>query len=103
MTEATAADLILTGGKIVTLDPQSQIAEAVAVAGDRIVSVGQDDDLIGLAADARRIDLGGRTVVPGLIDGHAHMDREGLKDRQPSLAGAQSIDDILNIIEAQVR
>ena len=103
MTDDTAADLVLTGGKIVTLDPQSQIAEAVAIAGERIIAVGRDADLAAIAEDARRIDLGGRTVVPGLIDGHAHMDREGLKDRQPSLADARNIDDILQIIEAQVR
>lgn len=103
MTEAKSADLILTGGKVVTLDPRSQIAEAVAIAGERIVSVGRETDMAGLAAGARRIELGGRTVVPGLVDGHAHMDREGLKDRQPSLAGARSIDDILQIIETQVR
>ncbi len=42
------------------------------------------------------------TVVPGLIDGHAHMDREGLKFIYPSLAGARSIDDVLEIVEREV-
>ncbi|MBI2371132.1 MAG: amidohydrolase, partial [Deltaproteobacteria bacterium] len=49
------------------------------------------------------IDLGGRTVLPGLVDGHAHMDREGLKSLNPSLAGARSIGEILSIIEREVR
>ena len=99
-----AANLVLTGGKVVTLDPQSRIADAVAVAGDRILAVGQVDEIAALAAaDAQRIDLKGRTLIPGLIDGHAHMDREGLKNRLPSLADARSIDDILQIVEARVR
>ena len=46
----------------------------------------------------RVIDVGGRLVVPGLIDGHAHMDREGLKEVLPSLAGCESIDDVLQRI-----
>ena len=43
-----------------------------------------------------------KSVVPGLIDAHAHMDREGLKDIYPSLAGARSIDDVLEMIRALV-
>ena len=49
------------------------------------------------------MDLRGRLAVPGLIDGHAHMDREGLKLRWPSLAAARSIDDILQIVAAETR
>ena len=41
------------------------------------------------------VDLHGKAVIPGLVDSHAHMDREGLKDIYPSLAGAKSIDDVL--------
>ena len=91
MADQPSADLILTNGKVVTLDRQSQIAEAVAVAGDRIAAVGRTADIEAIAGEARRIDLKGRTVLPGLIDGHAHMDREGLKDHLPSLAGARRI------------
>src|SRR5512144_2088709 len=98
------ADLILTGGKILTLDPQSRVVQALAVRGDRIAALGADGDIARLAGPGtRRIDLGGRLAVPGLIDGHAHMDREGLKQRRPSLAGARSIDDILDIVAGLVR
>lgn len=97
------ADLVLRNAKVITCDARSTIAQAVAVAGDRILCVGAEAQL-GPCADAatRRVDLQGKTVVPGLIDGHAHMDREGLKDVYPSLAGARSIDDVLQRIEALV-
>ena len=97
-------NLILSGGKVVTLDPHSTIAEAIAVLGDRILAVGDNAAVTAAAgSDAKRIDLAGRTAIPGLIDGHAHMDREGLKLRLPSLAGATCIDDILERIAAEAR
>ena len=98
------ADLVLTGGKILTLDPQGRTVRALAVRGERIAALGTDDEVVRLVGPAtRRIDLRGRLAVPGLCDGHAHMDREGLKLRWPSLAGARSIDDILQIVEGLVR
>lgn len=96
--------LLLHGGRIVTLDPQDRIADAVAIRGDRILGAGDAATMAVLAGpDARRIDLGGRTVVPGLVDGHAHLDREGLKLELPSLAVARSIADILDILADLVR
>ncbi len=80
------ADLVLTGGKIVTLDPRSRTVSALAIRGDRIAALGTDEEIAGLIGpDTRRIDLRGRLAVPGLFDGHAHMDREGLKLKWPSL------------------
>jgi predicted amidohydrolase YtcJ len=99
-----AADLILHGGKILTLDPACRVAEAVSIAGDRVAAVGASAELLALAApNTRRVDLRGRAVVPGLVDAHAHMDREGLKALYPSLGGARSIDDVLQRIEALVK
>jgi predicted amidohydrolase YtcJ len=86
---------------VLTLDARSTVAEAIATGGDRIVAVGRDADLANV--QGRRIDLRGRTVVPGLIDAHAHLDREGLKRIYPSLTGAGSIDDVLQRIEALAR
>ena len=100
----TTADLVLTGGKILTLDRHSRIVQALAVRGGRIAALGRESEIASLIGpDTRRLDLRGRLAVPGLIDGHAHMDREGLKLRWPSLAAARSIDDILEIVEAEVR
>jgi len=73
-----APDIILTNGKIITVDDQFQIAQAVAVRGDRIVAVGTNQNITRLAGPStRRIDLRGRSVVPGLIDNHAHFQEEG--------------------------
>src|SRR5688500_5162605 len=103
MTSARGAqppDLILAGGKVITVNSSFGIAAAVAVSDDRIVAVGSASQINALAGpDTRRIDLRGRTMIPGLIDGHAHMDREGLKDVFPSLAGCSSIADVLARIE----
>jgi predicted amidohydrolase YtcJ len=73
------ADVILSGGKVVTVDDKFSIAQAVAVRGDRILAVGSAQDIDRLAGPAtRRIDLRGQTVVPGLIDNHAHFMEEGV-------------------------
>jgi predicted amidohydrolase YtcJ len=78
MAQTPAADTILTNGKIITVDDQFSIAEAVAIRGERIVAVGADAAIAALAGNAtQRIDLGGRAVVPGLIDNHAHFIEEG--------------------------
>ena len=89
------ADLVLKNGKVLTVDASFTVAEAIAIAGDRIAAVGPDAAMAAHTAPSTRIiDLKGKTVVPGLVDGHAHMDREGLKGVYPSLAGTRSIRDI---------
>src|ERR1700727_399946 len=69
-----APDLILTDGKIITVDERFTIAEAVGIKGDRIVAVGTNQEMAQLAGtNTRRIDLMGRAVTPGLIDNHMHL------------------------------
>jgi predicted amidohydrolase YtcJ len=101
---AMAADLVLTNGKVVTVDERFSIASAVAIKDGRFCAVGSDAEVLGTAdSTTRRIDLKGRALLPGFVDGHAHMDMEGLKFIPLSLAGARSIDDVLQIIEAKVK
>src|SRR6185503_17325312 len=71
-------DLILSNGKIITVDERFSIAQAVAVRGSQIVVVGTNQEINRLAGPAtRRIDLRGRSVIPGLIDNHMHLLRYG--------------------------
>src|SRR3989449_4407997 len=71
-------DMILTNGKIITVDDRFSIAQAVAIRGDRVVAVGSNQEVSRLAGpNTQRIDLRGKAMVPGLIDNHAHFQEEG--------------------------
>ena len=95
MPAARAADVALRNGRIITVDRDFRIASAVAITGERIVAVGSVAEIARhITPDTRVVDLKGRAVVPGLIDGHAHMDREGLKLVYPALGPVRSIRDI---------
>jgi predicted amidohydrolase YtcJ len=90
-----APALVLTNGKVITVNARFDIAQAIAIDGDRIAAVGSDSDVRALAGPATQvIDLKGRAVIPGLIDAHAHLDREGLKEALPSMAGLRSVQDV---------
>lgn len=68
-----AATLVFHGGKVFTADEARPWAEAIAIAGDRILAVGADNEVLALAGDGtERIDLRGRVVIPGLNDAHVH-------------------------------
>lgn len=98
------ADTVLINGKIITVDHEFSIAEAVAVRDGKIAAVGKTQDIMALVGPQTKvIDLDGKTVTPGFIDGHAHMDREGLKYIYPSLEGATTKAQILAAIEAEVQ
>ena len=89
------ADLILANGKIITVDSASTVAQAIAIAGDRILAVGSDATMAALSGPATRVvDLKGKAVIPGITDGHAHMDREALRNVFPALGRVRSVRDI---------
>jgi predicted amidohydrolase YtcJ len=97
LASAQAVDLALVNGKVVTLDGQSTIAEAVAIAGERITAVGSSAAIRRLAGpDTRVIDLGGRTLIPGLIDSHLHAIRAALSfSTEVNWIGSPSLVDAL--------
>ncbi len=67
------ADLILHNGNFITVDARNPRAEAIAIAGDRILAVGTNAEIDGLATSStKKIDVAGKTVVPGFIDAHTH-------------------------------
>ena len=70
---AQTADTVLFDGKVVTVDKDFSIPDAIALSDGRVLATGTSNSMKKLAGDhARVIDLGGRTVIPGLIDGHIH-------------------------------
>src|SRR5580693_935814 len=76
---AETADTVLFNGKILTVDREFSVREALAIAHGRVLATGTSSAMKQLADDkARLIDLGGRTVIPGLTDGHIHGIRAAL-------------------------
>jgi predicted amidohydrolase YtcJ len=100
---AQPADLVLRGGRIITVDRDWRIAEAVAIRDGRFVAVGDNAAVAPLTGpNTQVIELGGRTVVPGLIDTHLHQMLLGLNSRAVQLLGARSVADVQAAIAARV-
>jgi predicted amidohydrolase YtcJ len=77
--QAQSADTILVNGKVVTLDGKSSVVQGIAIRDGKILDVGTNEDVRKRADQRTRvIDVGGRTVIPGLMDSHIHMLRAGL-------------------------
>ena len=102
---AGSADLVLTNGKIITVDDRFSIAQAIAVRGERIIAVGTNQDIGRLTGPAtRRIDLRGRAVTPGLIDNHMHLLRAGINWQQEvRWDGVGSRKQALDMLRARAR
>jgi len=101
--DAALADLVLHGGRVVTVDPALGDASALAVAGDRIVAVGSYDDVADLVgADTRVIDLDGMLAVPGFIEGHGHFTGIGEARQILDLRGARTWDEVVAQVAAAV-
>src|SRR5258706_4553209 len=100
-----AEDLILINGKIITVDEKFTIAQAVAVKGDRIVAVGTNQQIGQMAGpNTRRIDVRGKTVVPGLIDNHMHLLRAGTTwTHEVRLDGVDSRKQALDLFAARAK
>jgi predicted amidohydrolase YtcJ len=98
------ADLVLRGGKVVTLDDRQPEAEAIAIRGDRIVAIGSAADVQSLLlAKTRVIELNGRMVMPGFIEGHGHFLGLGDSKRKLDLSRAASWDEIVALVAAEAK
>ena len=101
--EAPAADLVLLGGKIVTVDRNRPEAQAVAVSQGRIAAVGADEEIERLVgSETRVIDLDGRLLIPGFIEGHGHFMGLGRARMILDLTTATSWDEIVAMVQAAV-
>jgi predicted amidohydrolase YtcJ len=94
-------DLQLVNGHVLTFDANNRVASSVAIRDGRIVAVG---DRVNLGPCARRIDLKGATVIPGLIDSHVHFIRDGLNPGHEvrAIELATSISEMQRMISARI-
>nr|WP_237701561.1 amidohydrolase [Algoriphagus machipongonensis] len=95
----TTVDSIYYGGTIYTVNPEFEIAEAIAIKDGKFVSVGSQDDILNSYESSHTIDLDGKTVYPGFIDAHTHFFRYGEGLRVVDLVGAKSFDEVLLRVE----
>ena len=97
-----SADLILTGGKIITVDARDSIAESIAIKDGKVIEVGSRQSVMARqAANTRVIDLHGATATPGLIDSHLHF-----ASVDPiysiNLSNLHSVEEMLQSVRARV-
>src|SRR5262245_12534104 len=97
-----APDLILYHGKIATVDKDFSLAEAIAIRGERIVQVGKSADLLKTQGEATKlIDLGGKFVLPGLIDSHTHPTGAAMHEFDHPVPDMETIADVLAYIKSR--
>jgi hypothetical protein len=98
------ADLILHHGKIITVDERSSIREAMAVQGNRILRLGTDEEVFKTRGPGTQVvDLGGKPVIPGLIDSHVHPTSACLTELDHPVPDMETIQDVLEYIRARAK
>lgn len=104
LTRLTAPDVILVNARIETMDAHDRTAEALAIKDGRVVALGTTDEVRELAGMGTTVeDLGGRTIIPGLIDAHNHLLMTGQILGQIQLYDCRSIPEILDRVAARAR
>ena len=92
-------DLILRNGSFWTVNPRQPRAQAVAISGGRFFAIGSNEEVLALAAgNAKKVDLGGKTVLPGFIDAHSHPAEAGLSHLRMVDCDLRSIAEILKAL-----
>jgi len=100
------ADLVLLEGKVITVDPSDSIAEAVAVKNGNIIAVGHNSEIAKLAGPQTQVvHLAGRTVLPGFIDAHTHLEGIAAFHRMLDIhvPPLKDVDDILEKVRNEVK
>ncbi len=99
---AQPPDLILHHGKIATVDKAFSIAEAIAIRGDSIVRVGKNEEVLATKGDLTKlVDLGGKFVLPGLIDSHTHPTGAAMHEFDHPVPDMETIADVLAYIKSR--
>lgn len=102
-TEKDSADLVIYGGPIYTVSEGQPVVEAVAVKGDRITFAGSRKEAEALIGDSTEVvDLQGKAMYPGFIEGHGHIMGVGYNEMTLNLADAKSFDEIIERVKEAV-
>jgi hypothetical protein len=103
--ESNKADTVLVNGRFATLDARDTFQSAVAIKNGRFVAVGDERNIMSYRnAETQVIDVGGRTVIPGLIDSHNHFTREGRNyNLELRWDGVRSLSEGLAMLREQVK
>src|SRR2546426_5102085 len=96
-------DALFINGQIYTFESSPPFVEALAVRDGRIAAIGRSADLRDSCSGFRRVDLGGRTVVPGFVDSHIHVPSFGLSLHLVDLTGTRSLVEAVGLVAAAVR
>ncbi len=97
------ADLVLRGGRVVTVDEALPEAQAVAIRGERILFVGSDAEVEAyVGRETEVIDLAGRLAIPGFIEGHGHLMGLGQSRLQLDLMATASYEDLIDLVAEAV-
>ena len=95
---------VFYNGKIITMDTACPRAEALVVEGNRIFGVGSSEDMLAVShAPDQRVDLEGKTVIPGLIDAHTHLFDYAMGKNWLDLNGMSSFNQIIDLIKEDVK
>ena len=98
------ADLVLTNGRVVTVEESQPEAQAIAVTGDRIVAVGSSGDIRPYVGPATKVvDVNGQLVIPGFVEGHGHFTGVGAAQLNLNLMNVGSWDEIVAMVAEAVK
>src|SRR5258708_32039866 len=99
--DLNSPDLVLINAKVLTMDASSSVAEAIAIRDGKILAVGSSASVKALIGTQTRVfDVAGKTVVPGLIDTHAHFKAAGMTDYVVNMGRAKTVAEAIDAIKA---
>jgi predicted amidohydrolase YtcJ len=102
-TKVVPADVVFKNGNIYTVDEARPKAEAVAIKGDRILFVGSNSEAEKyVGSNTRVVDLGGKTMLPGMTDAHHHLSGVGFREITLNLEGITNLEDFLAKVKERV-
>ena len=97
-------DTILFNANIITVDPNNPKAQAVAIVGEKVVAIGENNQILKLAnTHTKKINISGKTIVPGFIDAHSHPASSGLSHLRNVDIDLRSIEEIKNAINERAK